>query len=366
MERQRATLSGVEEPSPEPALEAALHRLPKVELHVHLEGGFTPERIAGLAEEAGEAPPDAPGFVLSRGSLPELLARLDWWCGLVRTPEQAERQADDFARRLGADGVAYAEVIVNPTHWAGLSRPVLLEAVSAGFARAAAEGAADCRLLVSVLRAQTADEAVDLVRELGRRPPERLVGLSIDGDEAESGPTGPRFAPAFAQAAALGLGLTAHAGESSGPEGVVSALDDLGASRVDHGVRAVEDPALVRRLADEGVTLDVCLTSNVALLYGDIEAHPVRDLVAAGVPVTINTDDPVTLGVTLTGEMALACRHIGWGLEGAARATERAISASFAPETRRRELRGLLARWSSNQLQVSGEWSGGAGKGGSE
>lgn len=341
-------------------MEAALHRLPKVELHVHLEGGFTPERIGELADEAGEDMPVERGAILSCSSLPELLARLDWWCGLVRTPEQAERQAYDFARRLGADGVAYAEVIVNPTHWAGVSRPVLLDAVSAGFAGAAAEGAADCWLLVSLLRTQTGDEAVDLVRQLDRRPPDRLVGLSIDGNEAASGPTGPRFAPAFARAASLGLGLTAHAGESSGPEGVASALDDLGVSRVDHGIRAVEDPSLVRRLAEEAVPLDVCLTSNVALLYGDIAAHPVRALVAAGVPVTVNTDDPVTLGVTLTGEMALACRHIGWGLEGAAQATERAISASFAPETRKAELRDLLARWSSYQLQASGEWSGGA------
>ncbi|HET6966044.1 MAG TPA: adenosine deaminase, partial [Acidimicrobiales bacterium] len=280
------------------SLETALRRLPKVELHVHLEGGFTPERIEELAAEAGEKMPRDGGSILSCASLPELLARLDWWCGLVRTAEQAERQAYDFARRLGADGVAYAEVIVNPTHWTGLGREALLEAVSAGFGRAAAEGggrtegagrtggagwpAADCWLLVSLLRTQSGEEAQALVRELERRPPARLVGLSIDGNEAQAGPTGRRFAPAFAEAAALGLGCTAHAGESSGPEGVVSALDDLGVSRVDHGIRAVEDPSVVRRLAEEGVTLDVCLTSNVALLYGDIEVHPVRELVGAG------------------------------------------------------------------------------------
>lgn len=330
-------------------MEAALHRLPKVELHVHLEGGFTPERIGELADEAGEDMPVERGAILSCSSLPELLARLDWWCGLVRRPEQAEAQAYDFARRLGADGVAYAEVIVNPSHWSGLSRPVLLEAVSSGFGRAAAEGGADCWLLVSLLRAQTGAEALALVRELVHHQPSRLVGLSIDGNEAESGPTGARFSPAFAQAGALGLGLTAHAGESSGPEGVLSALDDLGVSRVDHGIRAVEDPAVVRRLAEEGVTLDVCLTSNVALLYGDIEAHPVRELVAAGVPVTINTDDPVTLGVTLTGEMALACRHLGWGLDGAARATGRAIAASFASDAQRATLRRRLDEWSSHR-----------------
>lgn len=328
------------------AQEAPFHRLPKVELHVHLEGGFTADRIVELAAEAGEPLPAEPGAILACGSLEELLDRLDWWCGLVRRPEQAEQLAYDFARRLGDDGVAYSEVIVNPTHWSGLDRRELLDAVGAGFGRAAADGAADCWLLVSLLRQQSGEEAVQLVKELTRRPPARLVGLSVDGDERQAGPTGARFAPAYAEAGAAGLGRTAHAGESSGPEGVLSALDDLGVSRIDHGVRAVEDPTVVRRLADEQVTLDVCLTSNVALLYGDIEAHPVRDLVAAGVPVTINTDDPATLGVTLTGEMALAARHLGWGVEGAVRATERAIAASFASESTRAGLRRRLAGFS--------------------
>jgi adenosine deaminase len=331
----------------EATLGPVLRRLPKVELHVHLEGSFTRGRIVELAAAAGEPLPAPEESLLACDSLSALLERLDWWCGLVRTPEEAERQAHDFALRLAADGVAYAEVIVNPTHWSGLTRRALLEAVSAGFEQAAGRGGADCWLLVSLLRAQTGEEALDLVGELGKRPPSRLVGLSIDGNEAATGPTGRRFAPAFARAGAMGLGLTAHAGESSGPEGVVSALDDLGVSRIDHGIRAVEDETLLRRLVEEAVTLDVCLTSNVVLLYRDLGSHPVRRLLDAGVAVTINTDDPVTLGITLTGEMALACRHCGWGVEGAAAATERAIAASFASQgvagELRRRLRDFLA-----------------------
>lgn len=323
-------------------LEARLRALPKVELHVHLEGSFTPGRIAELAAAAGEPLPDEPARLLAVDSLPTLLARLDWWCGLVRTPEQAEAQAHDFAARLAADGVAYAEVIVNPTHWSGLTRPVLLEAVSAGFARAAAEGAGDCWLLVSLLRRQSGEEALEVVRELERRPPGRLVGLSIDGNEAETGPTGRRFAPAYALAGALGLGRTAHAGESSGPEGVVSALDELGASRIDHGIRVVEDDEVLRRVAGEGIPLDVCLTSNLALVHRDLDAHPIRRLVAAGVPVTINTDDPATLGITLTGELALATRHCGWGLPGAVEATLQAVEASFATAATRAALRAAV------------------------
>ncbi|HLI00548.1 MAG TPA: adenosine deaminase [Acidimicrobiales bacterium] len=307
-----------------------LRRMPKVELHLHLEGSFTPARIAELAAAAGEQLPCHPSQIFAMDSLETLLSRLDWWCGLVRSADDAARQAYDLAKRLSEDGVAYAEVIVNPTHWRGLPRPVLLEAVSAGFSRASASGLCDCWLLVSLLRHQTAEEAMGLVEEITEVPPPRLVGLSIDGNEATAGPTGRRFAAAFARAGAHGLGLTAHAGESSGPEGVWSALDDLGVSRVDHGIRAVEDRRLLRRLVADQVTLNVCITSNLTLLYRDLDSHPVRRLVGAGVPVTVNTDDPVPLDITLTGEMALATRHLGWGLKGAIDATQRAVDASFA------------------------------------
>jgi adenosine deaminase len=319
-----------------------LRRMPKVELHLHLEGSFTAERIAGLAAAAGEPVPRHPSQLFAMDSLEALLSRLDWWCGLVRSADEAARQAYDLASRLTHDGVVYAEVIVNPTHWSGLPRPVLLEAVSAGFSRASASGLCDCWLLVSLLRSQTAEDAMGVVEAITDLPPGRLVGLSIDGNEEAAGPTGERFAPAFAAAGAHGLGLTAHAGESSGPQGVWSALDDLGVSRIDHGVRAVEDPRLLRRLVADQVTLNVCLTSNLTLLYPDLASHPIRRLVTAGVPVTINTDDPVPLDTTLTAEMALATGHLGWGLSGAIDATRRAIDASFAaPATSGRLLRRL-------------------------
>ncbi len=330
-----------------------LAALPKVELHVHLEGSFTVERIVELAERAGEALPVEPERLLGVGSLAELLARLDWWCGLVRSPEAAEAQAEALATRLGDDGVVHAEVIVNPTHWSGLPREVLFEAVSAGFARAAGRGACDCYLLASLLRSQSGEEALDLVRELERRSPARLVGLSIDGDERASGATGERFAPAFALAGAIGLGRTAHAGESSGPEGVVSALDDLGVSRVDHGIRAVEDPEVLRRVVDEGTTLDVCLTSNLALLYPDLDSHPIRRLVDAGAVVTINTDDPATLGVSLSGELGLAARHCGWGLAEVVSVLDAAVDASFAGGARKAQLRSSLREAARASLPVA-------------
>lgn len=321
---------------------AELHRLPKVELHVHLEGSFDAARIAELAGRAGEAVPDDPARLFDTSSLSAFLERLDWWCSLVGTAEEASAQAFGFAKRLGADGVVWAEVSVNPTHWRALERPVLIEAVADGFERAVADGGADCGIVVSLARWQEEDDARGLLAELGRSRPERVVALGVDGNEAATGPTGLRFAEAFAEAARIGLGRSAHAGESSGPEGVREALDVLGADRLDHGVRAVEDPELLRRLADEGVVLNCCPTSNARLLYGSLDLVPLEALAGAGVRFTVNTDDPVLLSTTLTEELGHVASRLRLDL-GGVRALERvALEASFADAGRRERLSAML------------------------
>jgi adenosine deaminase len=311
------------------ATEAALRALPKVELHVHLEGTFEAYRIAELAAAAGEALPRQLDRLFEFTDLDAFLGFLDWTCGLVRDDEQAERVAYDFAVRADRDGTRYAEVIVNPTHWRAWDRGKLVAALAAGFDRAEADGLTDCRLLLSVLRGQSGDEALALARWMAEQRPPRVVGLSVDGNEARAGRTGERFAPAFRLARAEGFGCVAHAGESSGPEGVLDALDLLRVHRVDHGVRAAEAPALVARLAGAGVPLDVCLSSNVMTLYETLAEHPIAHLVDAGVPITLNTDDPAFLGVDLTGEFVLASTRLGWSIADAATFVRTAVDAAF-------------------------------------
>jgi adenosine deaminase len=259
---------------------------------------------------------------------------------MIRSPEDLESIAYEFARGLSEQRVSYAEVIVNPTHW---SRHWTLDRLTAalvvGFERAAGDGLADCRLLLSLLRTQSGDAAEGLVDWMIANRNPRIVGLSIDGNEQAAGRTGPRFAHAFAKAREAGISTTAHAGESSGPEGVWDALDLLRVNRIDHGVRAAEDPELLVRLASEEIALNVCLTSNLVLLYPSIERHPLRKLVEAGVRVTINTDDPELLGITLTSEWAKVASLCGWTREDVVAATRRAIDAAFCDEARKRELR---------------------------
>ncbi|MEX2267875.1 MAG: adenosine deaminase [Acidimicrobiia bacterium] len=250
--------------------------------------------------------------------------------------------AYDFAARAHRDGTHYAEVIVNPTHWRAWDLRELVAALSAGFDRAVADGLAECHLVLSLSREQSGDDALALARWMAEQRPPRVVGLSIDGNEAHVGRTGERFAPAFQLARAEGFGCVAHAGESSGPEGVVDALDLLHVDRIDHGVRAVEDPALVGRLAEVGVPLDVCLSSNLTIMYGTFERHPIQRLLDAGVQVTLNTDDPAFLSVDLTGEYWLAANQLGWTLADAAARVRTAIDAAFCAPERAATLRRAL------------------------
>jgi adenosine deaminase len=309
-----------------------VRRLPKVELHVHLEGTFSAERIASMAADLGEPLPRPVESLFTFENLSSFLGFLDWTCGLIRTPEFAAQVAYDFAARAANDGTLYAEVIINPTHWSGWDLAELVESLTTGFERAQADGLAECHLLLSILRTQSGEAALGLAEWMGQHRPRRVLGLSIDGDEARAGRTGPRFAPAYERARELGFGLTAHAGESSGADGVRDAVEVLKVDRIDHGVRAIDDAALVQRLAADGTVLNVCVSSNLIHLYPTLESHPFKALHEAGVRMSINTDDPGYMGIDLAGEFLKVGTMMGWGLPELAAVTRTAIDATFAPD----------------------------------
>ncbi|GAA4672236.1 adenosine deaminase [Frondihabitans cladoniiphilus] len=337
--------------------EAWIRSIPKAEVHVHLEGGFELIDILDLAKSAGESlpgparslfdvathfeggvvhPPLDPSDSSSAEAtgLGSFLQFLDWQCGLIRTAEQAARHAYRFAARQSGSGVSYTDVIVNPTHWSAWRgrEPELLDALAKGLDEAEQDGLCTVNLCVSLLRQQSADEGSEVARWIARDRPNRVVALSIDGDERAAGRTGARFAEAFTIARDAGIHRTVHAGESSGPEGVWDALDLLHAERIDHGVRAVDDPALLARLADSDVSLGVCPRSNIVLgLYPDWAHHPLRALQEAGVTVTLNTDDPAPLGTRLEAEWAKAAQVWEWQPGDVTALAHTSIDASFAP-----------------------------------
>ena len=252
------------------------------------------------------------------------------------SPEELAEAAEHAALESGREHILYSEMILNPTHWPQFSVPEIIAAVTAGFDRAAAQGGADCRFTLSLSRTQTGAEAMALVEDMKAHRTHRLAGLSIDGNEALAGRTGERFRPAFLAAGAAGFGRTAHAGESSGPDGVRDALDLLEADRLDHGVRAAEDADLTARLVRERVPLNICLTSNLTLLYRRREDHPLRRLLDAGAVVTLSRDDPTFLGgLTLTEELRRAAEFAYMSREELLACQEAAVdAASCGPETK--------------------------------
>ncbi|HET9822305.1 MAG TPA: adenosine deaminase [Burkholderiaceae bacterium] len=325
-----------------------LRRLPKAEVHVHLEGAFDAATLERWARAAGVPMPRPRERLFDFGGLADFLQFLDWACGLAGSAERLADLARGFARRLAEDGTRYADAIVNPTHWPAWQPRLraMLDAFDAGFREAEQDGLPRVGLCVSLLRTQSATAAAQLVDQLAEWRHPRVVALSVDGNEAAAGRTGPRLADAFRRAGAAGLKRTVHAGESSGPEGVRDAIELLGADRIDHGVRAVEDPALVALLAERAIPLGVCPTSNLVLkVYPSIDRHPIDALRRAGVPVSINTDDPGLLGTTLPREYALCRDHFGWDDEVLRALAATSIDASFADADLKATLRRDLARW---------------------
>lgn len=327
---------------------ARLRALPKAEVHVHLEGCFEAGTLEKLAAKSGVPMPRPRERLFEFTGLADFLEFLDWSCSLVQSRDTLAGIAYDFSRRIAASGAGYADAIINPSHWPhwrGRLRD-LVEALDDGFRSAEADGLPPVGVCISLLRTQSAASATELVETLVAMHHPRVVALSIDGKEAVAGRTALRFAEAFRRAGERGLKRTVHAGESSGPEGVRDAIELLGADRIDHGVRAAEDPSLVERLAKLGIPLGICPGSNLALrLYRSMEEHPIDRLRRSGVRVSVNTDDPALLGTTLEAEYARCVDAFGWNGEVIRAVARTSIKASFASVELKRQLDEALDRW---------------------
>lgn len=325
-----------------------LATLPKAEVHVHIEGSFDAATLERWASEAGVAMPRPKEKLFDFKRLADFLRFLDWACGLADTPDRIAEMAYGFAQRLAKDGTGYADVIINPTHWAAWKGRTksLITALDSGFASAEQDGLPPVGLCISLLRTQTAAEATDLVDLLVAWRHPRVVALSIDGNEAAAGRTGPRFADAFARAGRAGLRRTVHAGESSGPEGVRDAVELLGADRIDHGVRAIEDPSVVNLLIERQIPIGVCPTSNISLkVYPSLAEHPLNRLREAGVRVSLNTDDPGLLNTDLPSEYALSGKTFAWTDVDLRAVAQVSIEASFANDDVKADLLRRLRSW---------------------
>jgi adenosine deaminase len=311
-----------------------LRLLPKAHLHVHLESTVRPST---LAEFGGSAPPaDFGGFGAFAAYNAEVRA-------LLRSADRFRRVAYEFCVDSAADGVRYAEVTFTAAaHGVRVGDPDLpLESVLAGLRTGAADTGIEVQVLLDHSRRRPYEWAAETVRLALAH--EEVVGFGVAGDEA--GPLSP-YAPLIDLAADGGVHLVHHAGETGGPDRVREALGVGRAERVGHGIRALEDPALVAELRDRRVPLEVCPSSNVALgLVPSLAGHPLPRMVAAGLVVTVNTDIPSITGRTLTDEYAAIRSEFGAEDTDLADLALAAVDASFAPDRTRRQLRADVKGW---------------------
>ncbi|MGD0359606.1 MAG: adenosine deaminase [Bryobacteraceae bacterium] len=278
---------------------------PKAELHLHLEGSVAPGTMRELdpslttdAVRAMYCMRDFQGFIQAYKSVVERL----------RTPEDYAHITRALIRQLVADAVQYAEITLS----AGvvLWKKQEFGPVYTAVRQAAAEFPIEVHWILDAVRHFGVAHAIEVVELAAARVDDGVVAFGIGGDE-ERGPAA-WFGNVFRRAKDAGLRLTAHAGETVGPESVWAALD-IGAERIGHGIRAVEDPELLRYLRDRQIPLEVCISSNIATgAVASLAAHPVRRLYDAGVPITLNTDDPAIFATTLSGEYDLAARQCGF------------------------------------------------------
>lgn len=289
---------------------------PKVELHLHLEGAAPPAFIRTLAAEKGLR---LDGLFAADGSyawddFAGFLAAYERACAVLRTPGDFGRLVEAVLAKSAADGVVYTEIFLAPDLCGGGDPgawPDYLAAMSEAAAAAEAAHGIVARFIPTAIRHFGPVRAENAARLTAVSAGTCVTGFGMGGEERIFHPRD--FARAFAIAAEAGLGLTVHAGEIAGPDSVRAALDHLPVTRIGHGVRAIEDADLVRRLAAEGVVLEVSPGSNLALgLYPDWPAHPVAQLRDAGVKVTLSTDDPPYFHTDLPREYAALAAAFGW------------------------------------------------------
>jgi adenosine deaminase len=341
------------------ALGAWLAAMPKAELHLHLDGSLRPETALELARAAG---PDAPTLVrdAARGDLEAMRARLtapercadqaellrafDLPVALLQDGTSLARVTRELVEDVAGDGTRYVEIRWAPALHVerGLDLPAVVDAVADAASSAGRERGVVVRLIAVALRTHPSAVADEVARAAVAAWDRGITGFDLAGQEAEA-PDPLTFASAFDIARAGGLGVTCHAGEWGGADQVRRSLA-VGPRRIAHGTSAADDPTLMARLRADDVTLDVCPTSNIQAGIGSWDRHaPLPRLLAAGVPVTISTDDRTVSDLTLVGELARCVERLGIAPERIAYVVRHAYEVAFLHDDEPLRARLLLA-----------------------
>ena len=313
--------------------EAFLRGLPKAELHLHIEGTLEPEMAFALAQRNGITLP-YPSVEALRAAydFTDLQSFLDVYYATAAVLVTADDFHDltwAYLQRVRKEGVVHAEIFFDPqTHTGrGIAYDTVLDGITRALDAAQDRLGMTTRLILCFLR--HLDEA-DAERTLDMALPRKARLAAVGLDSSEKGHPPSKFMRVFARARAAGLPAVAHAGEEGPPEYVWQALDELQAVRIDHGVRSEEDPALVERLVQEGVTLTVCPLSNVKLrVFDKLESHNLKRLLDRGAAITLNSDDPAYFGGYLLANFTAAQRALGLTRADCVRVARNSFEGAF-------------------------------------
>ncbi len=334
-----------------------IRALPKAELHLHLEGSVDPPTLSELSQRHPTPLSTSnnrytniqdSGRVFSEDEARALYQYQNFTGFLLAFKAVTERMrtADDYElvtyrmmQKLHAQGVAHAEVYISVgvVQWRGQEFAPLFEGAERGRKRGERDFRMSLYWIFDAVRHFGVDEARRVVDEAIGFQDRGVAGIGIGGDERRAGPE--QFREVYEHAANHGLRLTVHAGETVGPKGIWTAIRELKPDRIGHGLHAIEDPALVRYMADKQLPIEVCITSNVKTgCCLALEEHPVRQLFDAGVPIVLNTDDPDMFHTNLVSEYRIAQDIFHFNEAHLRELAKNSFRASFLPESRKREL----------------------------
>jgi len=325
------------------------YRIPKADLHRHIEGSIRLSTIADLASRGlVDLPADevalrplmqiCPGEIRSSAHFLQKFRNVR---KLFVSPEVIQRVVREVIQDAAADHVHYVELRFTPAAFAdvkGFSFDDVFEWVLAAGAEQAARSGIDVGFIASVNRHEPVSVAEEVAELAVAYKAKGVVGLGLAGNEAEY--TGAPFVGLFQEAGEEGLGLSIHAGEWAGADSVREAIIDFNASRIGHGLRILEDPYVIAMANERGIVFEVCITSNIdSGIVPDVPSHPLRDMIQCGLQVTLNSDDPVICRTTLSRELTLAYVDQRLREEVIHRLMLRAAGAAFLPQRKRDELK---------------------------
>jgi len=338
--------------------DAFVARLPKVELHLHLEGSVRPETLRELSRARPSLQKKVASWIAGRrrqsyryGNFRKFLVAFGIVSLLLEAPEDYGLATTRLLEWLKEQNVRYAEITLSAgvVLWKKQRLDAVFEAIANAAHKAEARLGLRVQWIFDAVRQFGVGPALEVLKWAARYRERGVVAFGIGGDEGR-GPA-ELFTDVYRRARDLGLRLTAHAGETGGPESIRRAVELLGAERIGHGLTAAQDSGVMRLLRDRRIPLEVCPTSNVSTgALGRIEDHPLPRFLGAGLVVTLNSDDPAMFGTSLEGEFLLAAKTFSLSRQQLLALCENAVRASFLPETEQEALATELKRIAGDLL----------------